>query len=49
GVGPDLVCYNAAVSACSQSRRWEEALALLAEMRGEGIEPDSFTFCSAMT
>lgn len=32
GVEPDVVCFNAAVTACAKSCRWEEGVGLLAEM-----------------
>lgn len=40
-------CYNAAVSAMAGSAKWQEALALLGEMRQEGLSPDQHTYSAA--
>lgn len=46
-VQPDVVSYTAAISACGTE--WRTALELLAEMRGKGVAPNSFTFNAVMT
>lgn len=39
GVERDVVCFNSAVTACAKSGRWEEAVALLAEMVASPAPP----------
>jgi len=36
GVAPNVISFNAAISACGKSGRWERALSLLDEMRDAG-------------
>lgn len=40
-------CYNAGVAAMSDSGRWQEALAILNEMRRTGVRPDNYTYSAA--
>ncbi|CAN0288778.1 unnamed protein product, partial [Ectocarpus sp. 12 AP-2014] len=44
----NVVTYSAAISACAKEKRWRDALALLAEMRRDGIEPNDYSFSAAM-
>jgi pentatricopeptide repeat protein len=44
GVEPDVITYNASISACGKGGQWEKALQLLEEMRAKGVEPDVFTY-----
>ena len=43
GLVPDVITYNAAISACEKGSQWQQALKLLAEMQGQGLEPDLCT------
>ena len=38
-VAPNLICYNAGISACGEGWAWERALGLLGEMRARGVPP----------
>ena len=49
GIKPDVVSYNAAISACKKGGKWGKALALLEEMHGEGIEPNVITYSAAIS
>ena len=44
GVKPNVITYNAAISACEKGRQWERALELLRDMEGKGVEPDVITY-----
>ena len=46
-VGPNLVCYNAALAACARARAHTPALSLLEEMEGRGVF-DTRSFNCAM-
>lgn len=44
GMLPDLLAYNAALSACAKAGKWQEALALYDDMRQAGeVAPDTWT------
>ena len=47
GVQPNTMTYNALLSACANDGRWEEALALLQEMKDGGCQPDMVSFNAA--
>eukprot|EP00752_Nemacystus_decipiens_P013027 g11525.t1 len=50
GLEPNVVHFNAAISACAVVGRWREAVALLEEMEGlPGVLPDVVTFSAAIT
>ena len=40
GLHPDVICYNATISACEKGGQWERALLLLEDMRAAGVAPD---------
>ena len=40
GIDPDVISYNAAISACEKGKQCERALELLEEMKTSGIAPD---------
>jgi len=44
---PNLITYNAAISACEKGRQPQQALKLLQEMHLRGLEPDLIT-CNAL-
>ena len=44
GLKPNVITYNAAISACEKGGRADEALKLLAEMKTAGLEPDVITY-----
>jgi len=41
GVAPDVISFNAAMSACEKEGRWREALQLLARMQQQGTADDA--------
>ncbi len=49
GVAPTVSSYNAAITACGKSGKWEEALALLKEMPAAGVAPDSGSLSAAIS
>ena len=49
GVDPDVITYNAAISACEKGWQWERALELLEEMKSSGIEPDVISYSAAIS
>ncbi|CAM9281736.1 unnamed protein product, partial [Discosporangium mesarthrocarpum] len=46
---PDLITFNAAISAVSKSGRWKEAQKLLKEMEESGIQPDVVSYTSVIS
>lgn len=46
---PDIVTFNAAISACEKSNQWKEALALVSEAQRQGISCDVITFNAAIS
>eukprot|EP00959_Pyramimonas_sp_CCMP1952_P257539 5380935-Pyramimonas_sp.AAC.1 len=44
---PNVVSYNAVISACEKSWRWQRVLALLIEMREAKLEPDVISITTA--
>jgi pentatricopeptide repeat protein len=49
GVEPDVITYNAAISACEKGGQWEKALQLLEEMQAKGVEPDVITYSATIS
>ena len=47
-VMPDVISFNAAISACGKAGKWERALSLLEEMRASGVMPDVISFSAAI-
>ncbi|CAE8627968.1 unnamed protein product [Polarella glacialis] len=47
GLSPDVVSWNAAVSACEKGCQWGLALRLLGEARRSGLAPGRTAICSA--
>eukprot|EP00959_Pyramimonas_sp_CCMP1952_P399534 8371217-Pyramimonas_sp.AAC.1 len=43
-VEPNVISYNAGVSACKQGKQWQRALALLSEMRESELEPNVISY-----
>lgn len=48
-VAPDIYCYSAAISACSQARQWQRALELFNGMEDAGVTPNEFHYSSVIT
>merc|ERR1712118_57970 len=48
GVSPDVISFNAAISACEKGGQWERALSLLDEMRESGVSPNVISFNAAI-
>ena len=49
GVLPDVITYNAAISACEKSEQWQQALGVLAEKRKISMLLDVITYSSAIS
>jgi pentatricopeptide repeat protein len=49
GVKPDVITYNASISACEKGGQWEKALQLLEEMRAKGVEPDVSLYSASIS
>ena len=49
GPKPDVITYNATISACAKGYQPERALELLAEMQGRGLDPDVTTYSAAIS
>jgi pentatricopeptide repeat domain-containing protein 1 len=49
GVKPDVITYNASISACEKGGQWEKALQLLEEMRAKGVEPDVILYSASIS
>eukprot|EP00271_Cylindrocystis_brebissonii_P000769 TRINITY_DN10980_c0_g1_i1.p1 TRINITY_DN10980_c0_g1~~TRINITY_DN10980_c0_g1_i1.p1 ORF type:complete len:775 (-),score=112.26 TRINITY_DN10980_c0_g1_i1:81-2384(-) len=45
----DILVYNAVIGAVAQIGGWEIALAILADLRSVGLEPDCYTWSSVLT
>ena len=44
GVQPDVITWNAAISACEKGAQWERALEMFEEMQRRGLQPDVITW-----
>jgi len=42
GVSPNLITFNAAISACAKAAQWQQALNLLIEIPATGIRPGAY-------
>ena len=49
GVLPDVITYNAAISACEKGEQWQQVLRILAEMRSVSVLPDVITYNAAIS
>ena len=49
GVQPNVISFNAAISACEKGGQCERALALLGDMRAAGVQPDVISFSAAIS
>ena len=43
-VHPDVVCYSAAISACSKGKQWSKAWGLFVDMEKRKVSPNLITF-----
>ena len=39
GITPDVISYNAAISACEKGQQWQRALELFEAVRASGLRP----------
>jgi pentatricopeptide repeat protein len=46
---PDVITYNAAISACERGRQPERAVQLVVEMQAQELRPDAITYNTAMS
>jgi pentatricopeptide repeat protein len=44
-----VITYNAAISACEKEGKWQQALALLDQMRDQGVTADVITYNAAIS
>ena len=44
GIQPNVISYNAAISACEKGGQHEKAVELLREMEGRGIQPNVISY-----
>ena len=49
GVTPNVITYNATISACEKDGLWQQALELLREMPERGVTPDVITYSATMS
>ena len=49
GVTPNVISFNAAISACEKGGKWERALSLLDAMRERGVTPNVISFSAAIS
>ena len=49
GLGPDVVSYGSAISACEKGARWAAALELLGVMERRGVAPNEICFNAALS
>eukprot|EP00622_Pseudochattonella_farcimen_P001389 FR736071.1.p1 GENE.FR736071.1~~FR736071.1.p1 ORF type:complete len:180 (+),score=12.88 FR736071.1:2-541(+) len=48
GIEPNVITYNAAISACEKGVKWERALDLLDEMTRRGIAPNVISYSAVL-
>ena len=46
---PNVISFNAAISACEKQRRWQVALFLLSEMASDRVVPDQISFNASIS
>lgn len=46
---PNVISYNAAISACGKAGKWEQAINLLLEMKKVGVPPDVISYNTAIS
>ncbi|CAE8734993.1 unnamed protein product, partial [Polarella glacialis] len=46
---PDVVSFNATISACARAAQWQHGLGLLHSMRGHMLEPDAVSFSASIS
>ena len=46
---PDVITYNAALSACEKGQKPRQALLLLQELQFRGLQPDVITYSAAIS
>ncbi|CAK0853897.1 unnamed protein product [Prorocentrum cordatum] len=46
---PDVISYNAGISACEKGEQWQRALALLSEMWEAKLEPDVISYSAGIS
>ena len=49
GPEPNVITYNATISACEKGHQLERALELLAEIRGRDLEPNVITYSAVIS
>jgi pentatricopeptide repeat protein len=49
GVQPNVITWNAAISACAKGAQWERAVELFEEMQRRGVQPDVITWSAAIS
>jgi pentatricopeptide repeat domain-containing protein 1 len=48
-INPDVMTYNATISACEKGGQWEKALDLFREMQDREIDPSVMTYNAAIS
>ena len=48
-VVPDVISYNAAISACEKGQQWQQALSVLAEMQQTAVLPYVISYNAAIS
>ncbi|CAK0904770.1 unnamed protein product [Prorocentrum cordatum] len=43
-VDPDIITYNAGITACYRGEQWQHALSLLSEMRDKILKPTAISY-----
>ncbi len=49
GLVPNVITYNAAISACEKGEQWQKALGILAVMPEAGLVPNVITYNAAIS
>ena len=48
-LAPNVISYNAAISACEKGQRWEKALQLVREGVWQGLAPNVISYSAAIS